>query len=265
MTVFVWVDRSGARHDLDSCAPIEVELAEIDAVLKAFVADLISEDETTWRAAMNASEPHVLRRNVLVVELQRWNDHADAQALEACAVMREEIGRLIGEAAFVERLHGCYREWQDRVRSGSPEGPATNLQRGVIAQAAAILGLVTPAIATFRNAHGWLMGQPATNRTALPASEPAFVWSDRHGHAHQLRSLIPIEAEHCAIVRELAEMADDLRPDAPPATRLLTLERASTRGNRIQILKHQQQGWVEHVTTIERKAARRRAGEIGGE
>ena len=209
---FVWTDRQGQPHELDSPAPIEAEAAAVADEMNGYVTMLDNPDRMIRDPARTAIGKLQPRLGRLRDEFARWNDHA-------VAVTRAEAGKLVGQIEdlsamvadilLVVELHGEH----DRliaITSGGPDmrarmlaEPMTALQRRAIMACAS---RTPPAeTATRGDAKAWLDQQPRFARGA-GVDGGWFAWVDRNGHAHRLVDPLAIEREVAVIVKELAEL-----------------------------------------------------------
>lgn len=210
MTPFIWTDRDGRRHELDSPAPIEAEAAAIAQEMDRYVdlldgADRLLRD--TARRAVGNLRPRLAQ---LRTDLADWNDHAIAITRGEAAALVEEIDRLPAMIADIQLVVDVYGE-QVRltaIASGSPEKlarmlaePMTAIQRRAIAACAS--RIAPPDTATRGAAKAWLDAQPRFARSGQ-VDGGWFGWVDRNGHAHRLSDPLPIEREAAGIAKELA-------------------------------------------------------------
>ena len=261
MSGFVWTDRHGRRHTLDGPAAIETELAEVRRELGDYAADL--EDEARWEAALAASEPLVARHNVLVADLDHWNAHVATINGGIAAEMVLAIDRLVADAGFVRLLHGY---WVDQARAAMDRPPGVPASTSTLALVRAVAlrqGRPEPAATSVGEIHAWVTERPESNRTPLGSAHPALPWVDRHGHAHQVRSLVEIEREQLALIGDLAALRPALAAATSDAAALaVALEKVRVAMKRLSVLQGDAQRWAEHVDGIRRQGARDRATEI---
>jgi hypothetical protein len=258
---FTWRDRSGHLHLLRSSEPIEAEAQAIALQIDGIV-DLGSDDQGRFTRALEEARPLWSRLDQLSTELERW-DRFVAAKLAAL------IGQLKDDAEEIRLLHSCYAQQDSLMRSGDLQllaGEPTRAQLAVIARVMKQTGAAVPASLTRGMAHEWLTSRAETNRAALPRDLPTFEWQDRHGHVHQLRSLLPIEAEKVEVTGLLEQILPDLQPGTSIERVRTGLERARPLRNRLLDLESQADAWVGHVTAIARAQiadwkARRRGGE----
>lgn len=209
---FVWTDRQGQRHELDSPAPIEAEAAAVADEMNGYVTMLDNPDRMIRDPARTAIGKLQPRLGRLRDELARWNDHAVAVTRAEAAKLVgqiEDLSAMVADILLVVELHGEH----DRliaITSGGPDmrarmlaEPMTALQRRAIMACAS---RTPPAeTATRGDAKAWLDQQPRFARGAR-VDGGWFAWVDRNGHAHRLVDPLAIEREVAVIAKELAEL-----------------------------------------------------------
>lgn len=207
MSAFVWTDRDGQRHELDTPARIEAEAADIAQEMDRYVDILDGGDRLlrdTARAAIGKLQPRLER---LRADIASWNEHTLAVIRTEAATLAEQIDRLpamIAGVALVTELHGEHA----RLLAVTGDDPAmlarrlavpmTETQRRAIAACAS---RTAPAeTATRGEAKAWLDTQPRFARGGQ-VDGGWFDWVDRNDHAHRLTDPLMIEREVVAIAR----------------------------------------------------------------
>lgn len=224
MTLFVWTDRQGQRHELDNPALIEAEAAALAQEMDRYVDMLDNPDRMIRdpaRAAIGRLQSKLKR---LSDDLTSWNDHAIAVTRAEAAKLAEQIDRLPTTLADVLLVVGLNDEHNRilAITSGAPEmraraldEPMTTLQRGAITACAS--RAAPPDTATRCEAKAWLDQQPRFERRRH-ADDGWFAWIDRKGYAHRLADPLAIEREVAKIAKELGELCptltDPTEPDA---------------------------------------------------
>lgn len=216
MSAFVWVDRDGQPHELESPAPIETEAAEVALEMDHYFDILHSGDRLLHAAARTAIGKLQPRLEQLRADVGSWNDHAIAATQAEAATLAERIDRLptmIADVLLVVELHCEQAKLLDTVgdMSNLPARmfaePMTAIQRRAIA-ACASLAAPTDA-ATRGEAKAWLDAQPRFARGAQ-IGDGWFAWLDRNGHAHRLADPLAIEQEVVDIAEELIRLGPAL-------------------------------------------------------
>jgi hypothetical protein len=242
VTLFIWTDRNGQRHELDGPRLIEAEADAVMAEMDQYVGILGNPDpmlSNPARAAIRRLQPRIEQ---LRADITRWNDRALAVLREEAAALAEQIDGVpasIAEAQLVVDLH----DEHDRVieqmsgsatsRSYMLAGPASTLQLRAM-QAAGWRGAAeTPARA---EAKAWLDEQPRFARGSA-VDGGWFAWADRHGHAHRLSDPLDIEREVVSIARELSELRTTLRQSSDVIALHTALNAGVASWERLQILQ----------------------------
>lgn len=242
MTSFMWTDRHGRQHDLDSPALIEAEAAALAQEWDRCVDKVDNADRmirNAARAALGELQPGLER---LRDDLVRWNDHAVATTRAEAVKLVQQIDGL--PTALTDVLLTVeLRAEHDRilaVTAGAPEmrarmlaEPMTALQRRAIAACAPH---TAPADATRGEAKAWLDTQPRFAR-GDQVDGGWFAWIDRKGHAHRLTDPLAIEREVVAIAKELAGLRPTLTEIAKPDGLYAAVNLSLASLERLQILK----------------------------
>ncbi|MGY4396700.1 hypothetical protein ACVWZA_001885 [Sphingomonas sp. UYAg733] len=243
MSAFVWTDREGERHELDSPAKIEAEVAAIEQEKDRYVAMLDHPDRMIRDPARTAIGKFQPRLEQLRHDLGRWNEHAVAVTRAEAAKLAEQIDRLpamIADFQLVVALHGEH----DRltvVTAGSPATrtqllaePMTDLQRRVIAACAS---RTAPSHTASRGeAKAWLDQQPRFARGGQ-GDGGWFAWADRAGHAHRLADPLAIEREVVGVAKELAELRPALTGNSAPDAVYAAINSGIASWERLRILQ----------------------------
>jgi hypothetical protein len=257
VTAFVWTDRDGQRHELNSPARIEAEVAEVAREMDGYVALLDSPDRMLRDPARTAIGRLRPRLEQLRADLARWNEHAIAiirgDAMNLAARI-EELPGMIADVLLVVELHGEHARLMavtndaPQMRARRLAEPMTAHQRQAIAVCAS--RIAPPGTATRGEAKAWLDAQPRFAR-AGQVDGGWFGWVDRNGHAHRLGDALPIEREVAAIAKELAA----LRPALTGASNADTLYEAVDAGGaswaRLQILQGDLERYDREATARE--------------
>ena len=243
MTPFVWIDRQGQRHELDSPLPIETEATAIADEMDRFVAMLDNPDRMIRDPARSAIYKLHPRLGQLRGELVRWNEHAVAVTRAAAAKLAEQIDGLpamLADVLLVVALHGEH----DRIlaaTAGAPETRAQILAAPMTApqrRAIAVCGSRTaPAeTATRGEAKAWLDTQPRFARRTQ-ADDGWFAWIDREDHAHRLADPLAIEREVAVIASELANLRPELTGTSASDALYAAVNAGCASWERLQILQ----------------------------
>lgn len=242
MTRFVWIDRDGQRHELDSPAPIEAEAAAIAQEMDSCVIMLDSPDRMIRDPARSAAGRLKHRLERLRVDLVRWNDHAVALTRAEAAKLARQIDRLpitVADVALVVALHDEH-DGMVEMTVGAPNtradilaGPATALQRRAIEACGSRAAPIDP---TRAEAKVWLDDQPRFARSGA-VDGGWFAWVDRNEHAHRLGDPLPIEREVVAIAGELAVLSESLGDTANADTLYTVVILGIASWERLQILQ----------------------------
>ena len=204
---FVWTDRRGNAHELDTPALIIAERVAINAEIDAALADAVSaevERNGPARVLIRSLNGRLL---VLESDAERWNAHAEAltraDALELTSWI-EEFNRSVWAMTIIGTLHDERME----ALGSDPERslqtlPMTDVQRVAVAYSA--LEPKPPADATRGEVDDWLQNDAILFR---PLSDEGgwFEWLDGEGMMHRLASPLRIEYELAEISAELWSM-----------------------------------------------------------
>ncbi|MET0374076.1 MAG: hypothetical protein ABW128_07450 [Rhizorhabdus sp.] len=256
MTAFVWPDRDGQRHELDSPAMIEAEVAEVAREMDGYVALLDNPDRMLRdpaRTAIGWLRPRLVQ---LRADLVRWNEHAVAIIRGEAMNLAGRIERLpakIADVLLVVELHAEQARLR-AIAADSPDmqarmlaEPMTATQRRAISACAS---LTLPAdTATRGEAKAWLDAEPRFARSGQ-VDGGWFAWADRNGHAHRLTDPLAIEREVVAIAKELAVQRPGLTATGDLDALYKAVDAAGASWERLRIL----QGELERY---EREAAAR--------
>lgn len=208
MTVFIWTDRRGAVHNLDTPEAIDDEAeqiaAEIDACLERARKGLpdevrqmrarirllmaryaqIAEDATRWNEfALNQARDEARRISIAISEFIE----AVPPVVCPAALHEETVEELADPSTRARLLSGPMTEWQQWAIEFSHLEPKPSLD------------------ATRGEALEWLNKDPMFSR---PLSDEGgwFEWSDADGVTQRLASPLKIEAE----IGRLAESLDGI-------------------------------------------------------
>lgn len=246
MTAFSWTDRHGVAHNLATHDEIERERQEVRTELLDLRPRLEDSDDAAFMAAHG--EAAALRERLIALQndLRRFVRHEAARAITM-------IGQIELEARFLRDLHRSYDQWDERddVAAGLAQ-PPTPEQRSVLRIQAIRDGRDAIIPATFGEAHALLLACPATCRTPMPDSAPAFEWTDRRMHHHQVRDLRQIEREYVVLAGELSNLRPQLAPDVPIRDMLTALELGRLAVDRVSILERTVKRWSAHVIAVVR-------------
>lgn len=212
MSAFVWVDRDGRRHELESPAPIEAEAADVALEMEQYFDFLDSGDRLLRAAARAAIGKLQPRLEQLRADVGSWNEHAIAATRAEAATLAERIDRLptmIAKVLLVVELHSEQAQLLDAMgdTSDTPARmlaePITAIQRRAIAACASRAASIDAA--TRGEAKAWLDAQPRFAR-GVQTGDGWFAWVDRNGHAHRLADPLAIEREVVCIAEELIRL-----------------------------------------------------------
>lgn len=145
MSAFLWVDRDGKRHDLDTPAPIEAEASALAEEMDRYVLMLDHPERMIRDPARIAIRKLRPALEQVRKDLARWNGQAFASArteAAALAAQIEQLPTMIADVVLIVALHGEH----DRIvaaTAGAPDiraqvlaAPMTMLQRRAIAACA---------------------------------------------------------------------------------------------------------------------------------
>jgi hypothetical protein len=251
---FIWRDRKGIEHRLDSPDLIEAEYDAIVAELDVLEPGLTAADDRVFLDAFAIARPMRLRLKHLAAELKRWDQHAKVRIMAESDAAVVAIGKAVETATGFATLHQTYdameaahRANDMATRSGAPSAE----QHAAIAAACLRLSKPKAEPVTFDAAQAWLVNEPTTNRVPRPRSAPTLEWMDRHGHHHQLRSLRPIEREYILIASELEMLVTNLSGDEFEDRRI-ALVRASRSFRRLAVLQRNMTAWSADAIRLAR-------------
>ncbi|MBY0301287.1 MULTISPECIES: hypothetical protein [Sphingomonas] len=257
MTAFVWTDRDGQRHELDTPAHIEAEAADIARELDRHVNILDGADRPlrdTARTAIRKLQP---RLEQLQADLARWNDHAIAVTRTQAATLVEQIDRLptiIADVLLVVELQVENARLLTSV-GDAPDVLARTLSEPITALQIRAISACTsrpapPGPATRGEAKEWLDTQPSFARNEQ-IDGGWFAWIDRKGHAHRLIDPLMIEREVVAVARELRELRPALIAGTPPNALYTAMDAGSASWARLIILRGDLERYVFEATARE--------------
>lgn len=246
MTTLGWTDRHGVKHDLATYDEIERERQEVRQELLNLRTRIASTDDAVFMAAHGEVASLRGRMMTLQDDLHRFVRHEATRA----TAMIEQIEL---EASFLRDLHRSYDQRDERGDDATALTETPTLDQVFILKRQAIRdGAVAIIPATFGDAHAPLLAHPATCRTPLPDRAPAFEWSDRRMHIHQVRDLRQIEREYVELASELAGLAPQLAPESAIGDVLTALEQSRVVVDRVSILEGTINRWTEHAIVVAR-------------
>jgi hypothetical protein len=246
MTTFRWVDRHGVVHNLTDHESIERERQQVRQELLDLRAALDSADDAIFIVAHNEATVLRARMVALQADLQGFVRH---EAVRATAV----IDRIELEASFIRSLHRSYEQFADHSGNDTTTATSPTAEQISVLKRQAIRDDREVSIpATFGDAHSLILAHPATCRTPLPDTAPAFEWTDRNMHYHQVRDLGQIEREYVALAGELTALLPQLAADVPIQGVLAALERGRLAVDRVIILEGAMKRWTSHVIGVVR-------------
>jgi len=267
MSEFLWRDRRGVTHSLDSRDLIVAEMAEIVAKLKTFTAALEAENPETYEAAMRASEPLVQRHNVLVSDCERWNQHISVLTAASAADLLASIDALRAEVDTMRVLHRYLAEYEKLDRdiaagirlSSATDAPVTADQQRLLTS---VLKLPATAASSINEARSLLQADPRTNRDPLPEGASSFLSTDRQGRPHDVRDLREIEVEYIAAFDALDTLLPALKGQSPSMKVTEALVASVASANMVNSLKGNFEGWARHCASLRQQEAHARAQSI---
>lgn len=253
---FVWTDRDGQRHELDSPAPIEAEAAALEQEMDRYVDMLDNSSRMIRDPARAASTELRSRLERLLDDLARWNVHVIKVIRAEAAKLADQIDRLpatLADILLVAELHGEH----DRlvaITSGAPDmrarmlaEPMTALQRSGVTACAS---RDAPEAATRGEAKAWLDQQLRFARNAQ-ADGGWFAWIDRNGHAHRLTGPLAIEREVAKIAKELAKLRPALEDTSEPDAIHAAVDTGSASWERLSNLQQDLERYNREATAWE--------------
>lgn len=257
MTAFMWIDRDGQQHELDSPAMIEAEVGTVAREMDGYVALLDNPDRMLRdpaRTAIGELRPRVAQ---LRADLARWNEHAVAiirgEAMNLAKHI-DEMPAMIAHVLLVVELHGEHARFR-AIAGDAPDmqsrmlaEPMTATQRRAIGACAS---RTAPAsTATRGEAKEWLDQQPLFARGGQ-IDGGWFGWVDRNGHAHRLSDPLLIEREVAAIAKELTALRLALTSAGTADTLYQAIDAGCASWARLQILQGDLERYDREATARE--------------
>lgn len=242
MTSFVWTDRDGRRHEVDSPALIEAEAATIAREMDRYVDLLDGADRLLRDQARRAIGSLRTRLAQLRADLADWNSYAIAIAREEATALADQIDRLpsmIADVLLVVEAHGEHNRFTALTASAIDMAarmlaePMTATQRRAIESCRSRDAPVAPSRG---EAKAWLDRQPRFARAA-GVNSGWFAWIDRNGHAHRLGDPLTIEREIAAIGKDLAELRPGLAANTDPAALFAAVDMGFASWARLSVLQ----------------------------
>lgn len=257
MTAFVWIDRDGRRHELDSPARIEAEAAAIAQEMDRYVDILDGGDRMLRDTARTAIGRLRLRLEQLRADLASWNEHAVAViGGEAMSLAKQidELPGMIADVLLVVELHGEHARLM-AVTNDAPEMRARRLAEPMTAHQRqaidACASRTAPASTATRGEAGeWLDAQQRFARRGR-VDGGWFAWVDRNGHAHRLADPLMIEREVVTIAKELAKLYPALTGNTAPDELYTAVDTGFASWARLQILKGDLERYDREATARE--------------
>lgn len=267
---FVWTDRTGEAHELDTPELIIAERVSINAEIDAALADAVSTElERNGPArALIRSLNH--RLHELDSDAESWNAHAEALTRAEASELTiwiEEFNRSAWAMTIIGALH--YERME--ALGTDPESdfqsqPMTDVQRAAVAYSA--LKPKPPTDATRGEGDDWLQNDATLFR---PLSDEGgwFEWLDAEGIMHRLASPLRIEYELAEISHELWSMLPVLRESDDYFDLARMIEQANSVIPRVFVLEKdlerfeleqkakEEDGWLKWETGWKRLRARR--------
>lgn len=242
---FVWIDRTGQRHELTEPNLIVAEGEALTREIDRLVGLLDDGDRAARDLARSEIAPRQERFDQLVADLGRWNEHATATTREAALDLAEKISSLptlIEHVLLVVDLHDEH-EMLFKETAGDPAARAAQLNEPMTTRQARAVGQCNARIppastATRGEVKAWLDGYPQFRRQRH-ADSGWFAWTDRDGHAHRLVDPLKIETEMAEISGDLAALRPRLVAE-PDTTKLyMAVNKAGALWERMSILQEE--------------------------